>query len=215
MRTYILFAITILAAVGMGLVSVHPKEADSNAAAWLDLVGLSSWGEGFTAATDKQITIVLSVIFAVCVVAIAILTVRWVKRKFIVTKVPDPQRPELDRHPINHAYEYLLDLKVFREDGNEALQIANLLRQAALDGEISVWGAEPSSVPVEWQSPFLLEIDRDHWRHNEIAAEFLMISVNDLPEKGCTTLTTGIMEVEGYWHLHVNMNQVRYKWADT
>ena len=46
MRTYVLFAITILVAVVMGLVNVHPKEADSNAAAWLDLVGLSSWGEG-------------------------------------------------------------------------------------------------------------------------------------------------------------------------
>ena len=89
MRAYILFAITILATVGMGLVNVHPKEADSNAAAWLDLVGLSSWGEGFTAATDKQITIGISVVLAVCVVAMTILTVRWVKHKCIVTKVPD------------------------------------------------------------------------------------------------------------------------------
>ena len=123
--------------------------------------------------------------------------------------------PQLDRQPINQAYEHLIEVGVFEENGNEALQIANLLRQAALDGEISVWGAEPSSVPVEWQAPFLKEIDRDHWRHHEIDAARLMISVNDLPEKGCTTLTTGIMEVEGYWHLHVSMNQVRYKWADT
>lgn len=128
---------------------------------------------------------------------------------------PKSKALPLDRQPINRAYEYLLDMKVFREDGNEALQIANLLRQAALDGEILIWGSEPSSISVEWQAPFLVEIDRDDWRHHEIEAVRLMESASELPEKGCTALTTGIREAEGYWHLHVDMNQVRSKWADT
>ena len=217
MRTYILFAITILTAVGMGLVSVHPKEADSNAAAWLDLVGLSSWGEGFTAATDKQITIVLSFILAVCVVLMAIPTVRWVKRKFIVTKVPDPQRPELDRHPINRAYEHLMDVGVFEEDRNKPTQIAGLLRQAALDGEILIWGAEPSAAPVEWQTPILLAVDRDHWRHHGIDPVSLMFDASELPYEGCKTERESRPwddQTECYWHLHVDMNQVRSKSAD-
>ena len=49
--------------------------------------------------------------------------------------------PQLERLPINLAYEHLIRVGVFEEDGNDALQIANLLRQAALDGEISIWGA--------------------------------------------------------------------------
>ena len=44
--------------------------------------------------------------------------------------------PQLDRQPINQAYEYLVGLRVVQEDGNEPMQIAGLLRQAALDGEI-------------------------------------------------------------------------------
>ena len=120
----------------------------------------------------------------------------------------------LGRQPINRAFEYLLDMRVFREDGNQALQIANLLRQSALDGELLIWGSEPSSIPIEWHEPFLIEIDRDYWRHHEIDAVRLMEGASDLPEKGCTALTTGVREDEGYWHLHVDMNQVRSKWSD-
>ena len=214
MRTYILFAITILATVGMGLVSVHPKEADSNAAAWLNLVGLSSWGEGFTAATDEQIKIAFSVVLAVCVVLI----MRWVYRKFIVAKAPDPQRPELDRHPINRAYEHLMEVGVFEEDGNEVMQIAGLLRQAALDGDILIWGAEPSSAPVEWQTPILLAIDRDYWRHHGIDPVRLMIDASELPDEGCKTQRESRPwddQTECYWHLNVDMKQVRSKWTGT
>ena len=167
MRTYILFTIiSILATVGIGLVSVHPNEADSNAAAWLDLVGLSSWGEGFTAATDEQIKKVLWIILAVSAVLII---VRWVRRKFIVAKAPNPQRTELDRQPINQAYAYLMEVRVFKEDGHELLsmRIAGLLKQAALDGaDNDLRALTPSLVPVERQTPILLAIDRDFWRHH-------------------------------------------------
>ena len=56
----------------------------------------------------------------------------------------ETKAPPLDRQPINLAYEHLIRVGVFEEDGNDALQIANLLRQAALDGGISIWGSEPS-----------------------------------------------------------------------
>ena len=218
MRTYILFTIiSILATVGIGLVSVHPNEADSNAAAWLDLVGLSSWGEGFTAATDEQIKKVLWIILAVSAVLII---VRWVRRKFIVAKAPNPQRTELDRQPINQAYAYLMEVRVFKEDGHELLsmRIAGLLKQAALDGEIMIWGSEPSLVPVERQTPILLAIDRDFWRHHGIDPVSLTFDASALPDEGCKTQReSGPSDdkTECYWHLHVDMNQVRSKWTDT
>ena len=49
------WVVILLAAIMGGMVSTNPKEAESNAAAWLDSVGFSSWGESFTPATDDWI----------------------------------------------------------------------------------------------------------------------------------------------------------------
>ena len=125
--------------------------------------------------------------------------------------------PPLDRQPINHAYEHLMEVGVFEEDGNEPMQIAGLLRQAALDGDILIWGAEPSFAPVEWQTPILLAIDRDYWRHHGIDPVRLMIDASKLPDKGCETQRETRPwddQTECYWHLHVDMKQVRSKWTD-
>ena len=125
--------------------------------------------------------------------------------------------PQLDRQPINQAYEYLVGPRVVQEDGNEPMQIAGLLRQAALDGEIMIWGSEPSSAPVEWQAPILLEINRGYWRHHEIDPVSLMIDASELPDKGCKTQRRSHPwndQTECYWHLHVDMKQVRSKWTD-
>ena len=48
-------AVILLVAVIGGMVKTHPKEAESNTAAWLDSVGFSSWGESFTPVTDDWI----------------------------------------------------------------------------------------------------------------------------------------------------------------
>ena len=127
----------------------------------------------------------------------------------------ETKAPPLDRQPINLAYEHLIRVGVFEEDGNDALQIANLLRQAALDGEISIWGSEPSSMPVEWQAPFLIEIDRDYWRHHGIDPVRLMHDASEFPGEGCKTERESPpwnAQIECYWHLHVDMNQVGSIW---
>ena len=103
------------------------------------------------------------------------------------TTPPGPKEPAIDRQPINLAYEHLIRVGVFEEDGNDALQIANLLRQAALDGDISIWGSEPSSMPVKWQAPFLIEIDRGYWRHHGIDPVRLMHDASEIPGEGCKT----------------------------
>ena len=128
------------------------------------------------------------------------------------------ESPQLDRQPINQAYEYLAGLKVVKEDGMEPMQVAGLLRQAALDGEIMIWGSEPSLVPVERQAPILLEINRGYWRHHGINPASLMIDASELPDKGCETQRGHRHDrndqTECYWHLHVDMKQVRTKWTD-
>lgn len=54
-RTFRYLGIAAFAALEF-TVSNHPDDAASNAAAWLELIGLSSWGEGFTSATDELIS---------------------------------------------------------------------------------------------------------------------------------------------------------------
>ena len=128
---------------------------------------------------------------------------------------PGPEEPAIDRQPINLAYEHLIRVGVFEEDGNDALQIANLLRQASLDGEISIWGSEPSSMPVEWQAPFLIEIERGYWRHHGIDPVRLMHDASELPDEGCKTERESPpwnAQFKCYWHLHVDMNQVGSIW---
>ena len=129
----------------------------------------------------------------------------------------ETKAPPLDRQPINLAYEHLIRVEVFEEDGNDALQIANLLRQAALDGEISIWGSEPSSMPVKWQAPFLIEIEPGYWRHHGIDPVRLMHDASELPDEGCKTDRESPpwnAQFKCYWHLHVDMSQVRLQWAD-
>ena len=99
----------------------------------------------------------------------------------------ETKAPPLDRQPINRAYEHLVEVGVFEEDENEPTQIAGLLRQAALDGQILIWGSEPSFSPVEWQTPILLAIDRDYWRHHGIGPVSLMHDASELPDEGCKT----------------------------
>ena len=88
----------------------------------------------------------------------------------------------LDRQPINRAYEHLMD----------------------------VGGFEPSSAPVEWQAPILLEINRGYWRHHGIDPVDLMIDASELPDRGCKTPRESPPwndQTECYCHLHVNRHR--------
>ena len=59
-----------------------PEEATSNAAAWLEVFGAASWGEGFTPATDIYIQIGLYGVAALVFVGLVVeLLWRWRRRR--------------------------------------------------------------------------------------------------------------------------------------
>ena len=56
--------VSFIAALGIAVVTTHPKEMESNVAAHLEYFGVGSWGEGFTADTDEWITVgVIALVF--------------------------------------------------------------------------------------------------------------------------------------------------------
>ena len=60
-----------LASVIGVMMSIHPEVAESNAAAWLEYFGLSSWGEGFASSTDEWILGVCIVVGMISIFSLA------------------------------------------------------------------------------------------------------------------------------------------------
>lgn len=120
------------------------------------------------------------------------------------------------RQPINHAYEYLKDIGIYQGEDNEAIGIAALLRQAAYDGDITVWGSSPTF--AQFGEPFLAILPSEYWKDYEIEPGCLMVSADELTEKGHVTefnlfgQSNRLAEPEIYWHLHVDMREVSGKW---
>ena len=120
------------------------------------------------------------------------------------------------RRPINHAYEYLKDIGIYQGEDDEAIGIAALLRQAAYDGDIRVWGSRPTF--AQFGDPLLETLPSEYWKDYEIEPGLLMVSADELPEKGHVTVfnlfsqSNRPAEPEIYWHLHVDMREVSGKW---
>ena len=171
------------------------------------------------------------IILIVCAVTISvflflILRVKLKEKKadgagnqIVETSEPDhggAQASQMDRQPINHAYEYLTNTGA--NDGEfdhlEAIRISSTLKQAAYDDGITIWGAIPSTLPSERQNLFLLKIKPDYWKHYEIDVTSLIYNASDLPDRGCKTIAAAAEHKyrELYCHLHVDMNQVKAKW---
>ena len=83
--------IGLFVGVVLVLITMDPKEAESNAAAWLDYVGLTTWGEGFTAATDGWINAILGVILVCCLSPAMIFYRRSIWAFFTRRKAPPPK----------------------------------------------------------------------------------------------------------------------------
>ena len=86
------------------------------------------------------------------------------------------------RRPINHAYEYLKDIGIYQGEDDEAIGIAALLRQAAYDGDIRVWGSTPTF--AQFGKPFLETLPSEYWKDYEIEPALLMVSADELPKEG-------------------------------
>lgn len=114
-----------------------------------------------------------------------------------------------DRQPINHAYEYLVSITAYEDEGNYIEEIVHTLRQAALDEEIIIWGAkEPST--FEDGKPTLIKIHHDEWKRFEIDATQIWEKVEDLQE-GHEAYVPRNSDLK-YYHLQVDMIEVKERW---
>ena len=116
--------------------------------------------------------------------------------------------PWANRQPINHAYDWLYENGYCEDDENASEDIAHLLRQAAADEEITVWGAKAEPLWLEGQKPLLFKISSEYWLTAEIDPTRINRSVdalNDITEGAHVTLKD--MSASGdviiYWHLSI------------
>ena len=77
-----------------------------------------------------------------------------------------------------------------------------MLRQAALDGDITIWGIEYANQSPD--QPLLLKIPPDYWASYAIDPASYEKSVLTKPDAALKKL---------YQHLHADMNEIRMKWA--
>ena len=130
-----------------------------------------------------------------------------------------PQQPAIDRRRINRAYEYLKDICAYQGDGDEAIGIAAMLRQAAYDGDITIWGSRPTFSPIG--GPFLEKIPKEFWKKYEIEANLLPLDVDELGEseerghftaRASLSTDSSLEDTDANWHLHVYMSEVKANW---
>ena len=76
------------------------------------------------------------------------------------------QRKPVDRRPLDHAYRILRYMGVYQGEGDERAGISNMLRQAALDGDITMWGVEIANQSLD--RCVLLKIPPDYWTNYAI-----------------------------------------------
>ena len=72
----------------MWMMQIHPEDAESIAAAWLDTFGVASWGKGFTSLTDDYI------VAGCCLLLLAFLVaflIPWLRRKHSTRSRLSPQ----------------------------------------------------------------------------------------------------------------------------
>ena len=77
LRTLKWLGVAVVAGVGW-MMQTHPKDAESIAAEWLEYLGLASWGEGFTKATDHYIFVGCVVLVVVSLIAFVVLWFRHI-----------------------------------------------------------------------------------------------------------------------------------------
>ena len=113
------------------------------------------------------------------------------------------QRKPVDRQPLDHAYRILRYMGVYRGECDERTGIANMLRQAALDGDIVMWGAEIANQSLD--RCVLLKIPHDYWANYAIDEtgfeKSVFVGPDSIPQKL-------------YWHLHADTDEIKVKFEN-
>ena len=117
---------------------------------------------------------------------------------------PERRVQPLDRQPLDHAYRILRYMGAYQGEGDERTGISYMLRQAALDGDITIWGVEYANQPPDHR--LLLKIPPNYWANYAIDAASYENSVLTGPDSIPKKL---------YWNLHADMNEIRVKWANS
>ncbi len=220
---HIFLAVVSILVTLLGIMAqMPPEEATSNLVGWLNKFGIEKLPNAFAGPNVDNIVTALCFLILVPVIIVWRRSLSPTHKQIVEPSKPDQssaQASQMDRQPINHAYEYLLEMGAWKE-GDESPQIAHYLRQAALDGGITIWGAEPSSLLFEWEIPLLLEIRPEFWQHYETDPFNLMRSPSNLLDGGCTTFLNRsnwykVKTKKFYRHSHVDMNQIRVRWKRT
>lgn len=108
------------------------------------------------------------------------------------------QRNPVDRRPLDHTYRILRYMGVYKGEGDERTGISNMLRQSALDGDITIWGVEFANQSLE--SCVLLKIPPDYWANYAIDETSFEKSVFTGPGSAFPKL---------YWQLHADTNEIK------
>lgn len=120
-------------------------------------------------------------------------------------KEQSPVQPEsqpIDRQPLELAYRILRYWGAYQGEDDEKIGILHILRQTALDGDITIWGVEHGNQPPDQR--LLLKIPPDHW------VKYKIDVANSKDYKTVPTSPDSIPQ-KLYWHLHVDANEIRTK----
>ena len=137
----------------------------------------------------------------------------------VPTEEPQPHHApasSLDRQPIYHAYKHLKKINLCNETGHEFDEIASILRQAAIDGEIIIWGAA-RTLQFKHENPIFKKISSEYWEGHGIEPSFLYANPNEFPNQGFGHVKTYQEQMpEGvgtiYYYLQVDMDEVKARW---
>ena len=92
---------------------------------------------------------------------------------------------------------------VYQGEGDERAGISNMLRQAALDGDITMWGVEIANQSLD--RCVLLKIPPDYWTNYAIDETGFEKSVFVGPDSTPQKL---------YWHLHADTDEIKVKFEN-
>lgn len=112
------------------------------------------------------------------------------------------------RSPLHDALTYLQSVRQWEGDVHFAVVAA--LRQAALDGDIPMWGEEQESNPSN-STPPRVKIESDHWRDHGIDPTSISVPPSEAPRWGAFS-EADTSTARGYYHLHTDMTAVRKAW---
>ena len=216
----------------VGAASISPEDAQSNLAGWVDILGIDWLANLISPEVNSIIFWLAVVLFLISIAyfwgpATWKHIVFWRQQPGTPRKKNERQEPVIpmykktsrttesesikestlqrktvDRQPLDHAYRILKYMGVYRGEGDKRTGISNMLRQAALDGDIIMWGVEIANQSLD--RCVLLKIPPDYWANYAIDEtgfeKSAFVGPDSIPHKL-------------YWHLHADMDEIKVKYA--